>query len=206
MNPCQCGGKCVSVPPSLRHPGSTSFTCQCPATATGPLCELPVDPCESNPCAPQQSVCQSVAPASGSNSSSSTYRCVCAAGFTGALCDQALNSCASAPCQNGGLCQSLSGAFVCQCAANFYGITCQHEYACVTQPCSAQGTAQCVDVTAAPKSPAMSYVCNCLPGYTGKLCDTQIDACQSNPCQNNGTCLTLSNGLCFNFVNCALPY
>jgi Notch-like protein len=31
-------------------------------------------------------------------------------------------------------------------------------------------------------------MCSCYPGYTGYLCDTQIDYCQSRPCQNGATC------------------
>ena len=32
------------------------------------------------------------------------------------------------------------------------------------------------------------YQCDCVPGWTGDRCGTEIDECSSNPCQNNGTC------------------
>ena len=32
------------------------------------------------------------------------------------------------------------------------------------------------------------YQCDCAPGWTGDRCETEIDECSSNPCQNNGTC------------------
>ncbi|XP_028273397.1 versican core protein isoform X1 [Parambassis ranga] len=36
-------------------------------------------------------------------------------------------------------------------------------------------------------------VCVCAPGYTGPLCETDVDECQSNPCLNGATCLDLVN-------------
>ena len=37
-----------------------------------------------------------------------------------------------------------------------------------------------------------SFQCMCLPGYSGIRCEIR-DACQSNPCMNDGTC-ELING------------
>ena len=33
-----------------------------------------------------------------------------------------------------------------------------------------------------------SYDCNCKTGYEGNLCQTNIDDCLPNPCQNGGSC------------------
>lgn len=39
-----------------------------------------------------------------------------------------------------------------------------------------------------------SYTCNCMPGYTGNNCETNIDDCVVNPCRNGGSCIDLVNG------------
>ena len=33
------------------------------------------------------------------------------------------------------------------------------------------------------------YVCACASGFSGQSCETNIDDCESNPCQNGGACM-----------------
>ncbi|KAL3266100.1 hypothetical protein HHI36_010286 [Cryptolaemus montrouzieri] len=35
------------------------------------------------------------------------------------------------------------------------------------------------------------YECNCFEGYIGSHCEKRIDVCQSNPCQNGGSCVVV---------------
>ena len=49
---------------------------------------------------------------------------------------------------------------------------------CATFPCH---SGACVDGIA-------DYTCNCLYGYTGRLCETNIDDCINSQCKNGATC------------------
>lgn len=56
---------------------------------------------------------------------------------------------------------------------------------CASTPCHHNGTCN-------RRGSSQNYDCIC-PGYTGKLCDSEIDECASNPCQHGGTCTDLFN-------------
>jgi hypothetical protein len=95
-----------------------------------------------------------------------TYQCSCDAGWAGPACDQD----ASSPnvvwctpinqCINGGSCNECS-------AAN------------LVAPCVAS------DI---PSGYATSFHCDCPYGFTGNKCQTAVNHCATNPCQNGGVC------------------
>lgn len=37
------------------------------------------------------------------------------------------------------------------------------------------------------------FLSQCVPGYHGVNCSKEINECQSQPCQNGGTCIDLIN-------------
>uniref|UniRef100_A0AAZ1Y0I8 Slit homolog 1b (Drosophila) n=1 Tax=Oreochromis aureus TaxID=47969 RepID=A0AAZ1Y0I8_OREAU len=62
---------------------------------------------------------------------------------------------------------------------------------CVSSPCQNQGICK-VHHT-------QQYTCVCKSGFTGKHCETPVDACVSNPCTNGGTCLSDDCACAFGF-------
>ncbi|XP_053375440.1 von Willebrand factor A domain-containing protein 2-like [Mercenaria mercenaria] len=79
-------------------------------------------------------------------------------------------------CYNGGTCTPGNFGNKCICPAIYTGFNCEKsicdESPCVNGVCSVTGD---------------DWFCSCQAGYTGTLCDSNIDECSSSPCVN-GTC------------------
>uniref|UniRef100_A0A3B5LUE5 Slit homolog 1b (Drosophila) n=1 Tax=Xiphophorus couchianus TaxID=32473 RepID=A0A3B5LUE5_9TELE len=69
---------------------------------------------------------------------------------------------------------------------------------CVSSPCQNQGTCQIHQT--------QQYTCACKSGFTGKHCETPIDACVSNPCTNGGSCLRDEQTGGFRYCACAFGF
>lgn len=82
--------------------------------------------------------------------------------------------------------------FVCSCTSRYVGEFCEHRSPCDTGPqprCQNGGI--CKVNVSQYKSP--SFTCDCPIGFTASLCEIhEENACDSNPCNNGGTCTLTS--------------
>ena len=69
-------------------------------------------------------------------------------------------------------------------------------YNCVTNATSCEDGVSCINGGTCVNQADGHYRCLCSGGHTGEHCE-YFDACQSNPCENNGTCVSkLHQALC----------
>ncbi|XP_066598353.1 cubilin-like [Prorops nasuta] len=88
---------------------------------------------------------------------------------------------------------ALAGYVQCRCPVGYDGSGmgpngCQRgatPTTCENNPC-VHGT--CIS------SRSYGFTCSCTFGYTGTLCDVQINPCSPNPCKNNGGCIPNNGG------------
>ena len=74
-----------------------------------------------------------------------------------------IDECESDPCLNKGVCINLVNAFTCRCDDGFTG-----------------------DAVVLPNMPNIILTRDYY--VTGEHCSTEINECESNPCENGGTC------------------
>jgi len=51
-----------------------------------------------------------------------------------------------------------------------------------------------------------AFSCECVGGFTGLLCDNNIDYCSPNPCKNDGSCTNLEDSSFFFFFSDFLSF
>ncbi|KAF5279548.1 hypothetical protein FQR65_LT03370 [Abscondita terminalis] len=180
---CILEGPSVIFNNSFIHPHNVQFgLCPIPLHSCIPKEDIKssraIDYCINEPCM-GQGVC-----INGQNS----YSCICSPRYSGKNCEIDLgNFCDKKPsvCKNGATCIEINGNYKCNCPQGFIGTNCEQEVAisplCTPNPCVNNGV--CVVHTGSSRTQ-----CNCLSGFTGPLCEVNINECQSNPCLNNGYC------------------
>ena len=100
-----------------------------------------------------------------------------------------IDPCWSSPCQENSKCRRVDWQnYTCPCNVGYSGdgrVNCSEIDECQSSPC---GNGTCHDYV-------NYYSCTCPSGYhDGTGCSNMINFCQSNPCQNNATCLMRLNG------------
>ena len=135
----------------------------------GRFCEIPIDPCQKNPCE-NQGTCARAA-------YNNDFRCVCPPNYSGRTCQLLIKDyCASSPCVANATCENLLDGYRCACRTNdpcdrtqIKNVTCSASNKCIYGTCD-------------------NDKCTCFPGWTGSLCAEDIDECKLNPCADQGTC------------------
>uniref|UniRef100_A0A673H307 Slit homolog 2 protein-like n=1 Tax=Sinocyclocheilus rhinocerous TaxID=307959 RepID=A0A673H307_9TELE len=118
--PCQ---RSVCAHGQCHATGQSSFSCECEAGWTGPLCDQQISsPCDGNKCI--HGSCQPI--------NSYSYSCRCHPGFAGVLCDEEeqLSPCQYIACKHGRCRVSGLGKAYCECNSGYTGQSCDREMAC----------------------------------------------------------------------------
>jgi Notch-like protein len=197
-NPCQNGGLCVDE--------LDTYGCFCadgfrnPAGTQDQDCSTEVDPCtfEEDDCdkgfvrdQPDQPVttCAQTGPGE--------HECTCYPGYStensGVVCTE-IDECGANLCQNGAACADLVFDYACTCMDGYTDSDCETEIAeCVSSPC--KNGATCIDLAEEPSLEIEGgvigpdyYNCRCTDGWDGHNCDSDINECDSSPCQNGSEC------------------
>uniref|UniRef100_A0A8C9N010 Sushi, nidogen and EGF like domains 1 n=1 Tax=Serinus canaria TaxID=9135 RepID=A0A8C9N010_SERCA len=97
--------------------------------------------------------------------------------------------CASGPCQNGGTCFHYIGKYKCDCPPGYTGRHCEiGRFQCPAQLCQTLGYASAM----LPPQGSVTVACSWQLGAgmltVGLLPPPEVDACESDPCQNGGEC------------------
>ncbi|XP_033643609.1 protein crumbs-like isoform X1 [Asterias rubens] len=162
---CLNGGTCNNT--------QGGYTCTCPPDTYGSRCQF--TPCSPSPCEDHAN-CSTHPPES--------FVCHCPFGYEGLTCSVA--NCSGVTCDNGGTCQlgDGGGSWICSCTEFVTGPKCQYRGPCATgQACENGGTCQQTYLN----DGSFSFQCLCPTGFNGTNCELEINWCDSNPCQNEGS-------------------
>ncbi|KAF3848620.1 hypothetical protein F7725_015117 [Dissostichus mawsoni] len=207
--------ECASRPARTTAPASTRRTTTS-VSAWGIRryrvnCENEIDECESDPCHNGATCldlisvysCQCLPGFTGIDCEVDVDECDCSdTGFQGDFCELDIPECASDPCQHGATCSEGVREYTCLCWPGYEGPNCEVDIdECAEQPCENAG--ECFERSDPSHwdldwdlsfADAAGYICQCQQGFAGENCSVNIDECESEPCQNGGTCEDQING------------
>ncbi|CAF4064985.1 unnamed protein product [Adineta steineri] len=209
---CQNGGQCI--------PTGNSYLCQCPTGYYGTRCEsrnycMP-NPCANNGLCTQTTtgyICSCLHPYTGTNcqqiittTTTATTTLATRAPCDGGCCCIVIpcptivitNPCLPNPCQNNGGCAVQNNAARCWCPDSTQGYYCQYSRTArsiASKPCNmtCYHGGQCYN----DERNGGQARCSCPNEYFGANCEfvNRPKTCSpSNPCMNNGKCMTTSVG------------
>ena len=221
FTPCSNGAGCTHIPAAGNESGPW-FKCDCPCGWTGAICGIDLDECVSGPCQNNGTCTEGMDP-----SQLCHHACDCVKGFTGYLCEIDIDECESVPCWNDGVCTTKQDGtetpdfYACDCLPTHNSLDIDHCGHDINECENLNSTTECkngaycfqsnlysnvnselrVNNLLYPDNPY--YQCSCIPGFTGQLCEIDINECESSPCKAGAIC---SDGIYFYSCNCPTGY
>ncbi|CAL1532974.1 unnamed protein product [Lymnaea stagnalis] len=179
LDECQLDGYCFNNATCENTYGG--FLCTCQDGWTSDRCNQDVDECMVTDCNNWGKCINTPG----------SFTCECPINWTGQRCDTDVNECDGMTdvCHNGATCVNLRGTFQCLCPAGWTGLLCDLDVnECQLSPdlCTRRGNLTYDNVTQSNVTSKVhtvclntqpGYVCDCAPGWTGVMCDVDIDEC-----------------------------
>ncbi|CAF2149828.1 unnamed protein product [Rotaria magnacalcarata] len=205
--PCNRNGACISK--------INGFQCHCLSSYTGDVCQYDIDECVSNPCMNNGTChnynggfhcqcptdyygkrceyspadCQRLQQKNLSLKCADPYQCI--ANDTEKLKQITLLSTSKCRTEQDRmldtyfLCLKEKTADQCDCPSDLIS--------CVDDALESKSICNCRNGGTCFWSNSTNYRCYCPPGWSGPDCLNEIDLCSSQPCYNNGTCISNLN-------------
>ncbi|CAF0971130.1 unnamed protein product [Adineta ricciae] len=212
---CQNGGECTV--------NGDDYLCRCASGWGGRNCEVREEPntCNPNTCN-NNGVCSLVQITTGL-----TAHCSCRDDWTGKYCDVRIGEqCYDGYCMSGGVCRTSGNIRYCECPATYTGRRCESLIGAGITTTTPVSPTLVPSVGNCSPSPCLNggacfsdnnyFICLCTSPWSGRICEegemvttttvmtstTTIPSvsrdCQSNPCQNGGTCVPIGTSYsCF---------
>ncbi|XP_078670492.1 uncharacterized protein LOC144910851 isoform X5 [Branchiostoma floridae x Branchiostoma belcheri] len=115
-----------------------------------------------------------------------SYNCKCSPGYAGRNCEKDIDGCSPHPCDENAICTDNPAPALdanCTCRTGYTGDGYVNGSGCSDvcdpNPCENGGTCT---------NRGNSYNCKCSPGYAGRNCKKDINACSAKPCHVQATC------------------